>query len=146
MRGRIVFADDFERGILKTGPIGITDCQFEKHDAASPFAVQAPTLRERHQERAGCSLRELIRCIRFRQADAVVGIGEVLGEMLAVQRLNASFPVAALTQRSQQIHPHRMQLPKIHDHFREIESRAFRRVIPSEHTARANMAAYLRSS
>src|SRR5947209_13956819 len=73
------------------------------------FALTSPTKK---------SPGGLLRFIRFRQPDSAVGVGEVLGEVLAVERLHPRPPPATPAKFRQHVKAHGMELPQVHDHFR----------------------------
>ena len=63
------------------------------------------------------------RLIGLGQPDAAERISEVLGEVLAIRR-KQSRPTLSLSGKGcQQVQPHRVTLPEIHDHLIQAEDR-----------------------
>ena len=61
--------------------------------------------------------------VGIRQTDAAVCVGEMLGEVLAIRR-KQSRPTLSLSGKGcQQVQPHRVKLPEIHDHLIQAEDR-----------------------
>ena len=65
-----------------------------------------------------------VRVIGRGQADAAISIGEVLSEVLTIQRLDACAAQSFATQGQQQVEPDSVQLPQVHDCFRQAQVRA----------------------
>ena len=78
--------------------------------------------------------------VRPWQADAAESVGEMLRQVLSIERLNTALAFASATEFPQRVEANRVQLAQINDHFAEAEISVGWQKVPAPNAAGAERA------